>query len=215
MSTDFPGHPRDDLSGDVPGEHLGDFVASEPGLDALLGMLTADATLDELADEGAALAMFRRTDSRSRPGSPSLAAPSGDSSARGAGYVHPACQRPERGRPRGSCWPARRAGLMAAAVTLAAAAGFAVAAYTAALPTPLQQAAYQMLRFAGVPAAHHSKPAATSPSPPGNTRGRAPEQTRPLSVGLTAAEQFGPGVPDRAGEPVPQRHQRADRCRHE
>ncbi|MGC1286154.1 MAG: hypothetical protein WA895_24840, partial [Streptosporangiaceae bacterium] len=59
MSTDFPGHPRDDLSGDVPGEHLGDFVASEPGLDALLGMLTADATPDELADEGAALAMFR------------------------------------------------------------------------------------------------------------------------------------------------------------
>jgi hypothetical protein len=63
---------------------------------------------------------------------------------------------------------------MAAAVTLAAAAGFAVAAYTAALPTPLQQAAYQMLRFAGVPAAHHSKPAATSPSAPGITRGHGP-----------------------------------------
>src|SRR5580692_8518244 len=59
MSTDLPGHRPDDLSGDVPGEHLGDFVSSEPGLDALLGMLTADATPDELADEGAALAMFR------------------------------------------------------------------------------------------------------------------------------------------------------------
>ena len=175
MSTDFPGHRPDDLSGDVPGEHLGDFVASEPGLDALLGMLTADATPDELADEGAALAMFRANRQPFVAGQPEAsAARSRDSSARDAGYVHSACQRPERGRPAWFTPPVHRAGLMAAAVTLAAAAGFAVAAYTAALPTPLQQAAYQMLRFAGVPAAHHSKPAASSPSPPGNTRGQGP-----------------------------------------
>ena len=60
---------------------------------------------------------------------------------------------------------------MAAAVTLAAAAGFAMAAYTSALPTPLQQAAYNMLRFAGVPAAHHPKPSAAASHSPGTTRG--------------------------------------------
>jgi hypothetical protein len=60
---------------------------------------------------------------------------------------------------------------MAAAVTLAAAAGFAVAAYTEALPAPLQQAAYHALGFAGVPASHHSAPSAASSRAPGNARG--------------------------------------------
>ena len=171
MSTDLPGH-HDDLSGDVPGEHLGDFVASEPGLDALLGMLTADATPDELTGEGAALAMFRANSQATRPfeplafGSPEaeprlLAAPGSPGAQAGRGR--------RTGAGRGPGRPTRRAGLMAAAVTLAAAAGFAVAAYTSALPTPLQQAAYNMLRFAGVPAAHHPKPSAAASRPPGST----------------------------------------------
>jgi hypothetical protein len=180
VSTDFPGHPRDDLSGDVPGEHLGDFVASEPGLDALLGMLAADATPDELADEGAALAMFRANRQPFAAGQPEAWPPAADTRL----LETPGTSGPHAGgrtmaARRGSGRPTRRAGLMAAAVTLAAAAGFAVAAYTAALPTPLQQAAYQMLRFAGVPAAHHSKPAATSSSPPGNTPGQGHPSSKP------------------------------------
>lgn len=59
---------------------------------------------------------------------------------------------------------------MAAAVTLAAAAGFAVAAYTETLPAPLQQAAYHVLGFAGVPAAHHPAPSAASSGAPGHAR---------------------------------------------
>jgi hypothetical protein len=204
VSTDFPGQRPDDLSGDVPGEHLGDFVASEPGLDALLGMLTADATPDELADEGAALAMFRANRQPFAAGQPEAWAPA-------AGQPEawpPAAQTRLLGTPdtsiphvsgrsaaarRGSRRPTRRAGLMAAAVTLAAAAGFAVAAYTAALPTPIQQAAYHMLRFAGVPSAHHSKPAATSSSPPGNTRGKGPSNKPGPSA--SASPQPGSSAP--------------------
>jgi hypothetical protein len=51
--------------------------------------------------------------------------------------------------PRPSSRRGRRVGLMAAAVTLAAAAGFVVAAYTEALPGPLQQAAYHALGSSG------------------------------------------------------------------
>jgi hypothetical protein len=172
MSTDLPGHRRDDLSGDVPGEHLGDFVSSEPGLDALLGMLTADATPDELADEGAALAMFRANRQPYAAGQPG-AWPAAEETRvlETPGTAGPYVTGRSAAARRGSRRPARRAGLMAAAVTLAAAAGFAVAAYTAALPTPLQQAAFHMLRFAGVPAAHHSAPTATSSHAPGKTRG--------------------------------------------
>jgi len=175
LSTDLPGHRPDDLSGDVPGEHLGDFVASEPGLDALLGMLTADATPDELADEGAALAMFRASRQPFAAGQPEAWPPAAETrllETPGTSVPHASSQ--SVAARRGSRRPTRRAGLMAAAVTLAAAAGFAVAAYTAALPTPIQQAAYHMLRFAGVPAAHHSKPAATSSTRPGNARGHGP-----------------------------------------
>jgi hypothetical protein len=176
VSTDSPGDHRDDLSGDVPGEHLGDFVSSEPGLDALLGMLTAEATPDELADEGAALTMFRANSQPTRPFEPLAFGPS---EAEPRLLAPPGSPGPwgRRGRSaaagRGSRRQARRVGLMTAAVTLAAAAGFAVAAYTAALPTPLQQAAYHMLRFAGVPAAHHSKPSAASSRPPGRARGHS------------------------------------------
>jgi hypothetical protein len=203
VSTDFPGHRRDDLPGDVPGglpgDLLGDIASSEPGLGALLGMLAADATPDELTGENAALAMFR---ANSQPGVPApspaepdfgvgefdtdefdagrarafqplafgppetepglLGAP-GASGPRAGGRSAPGGRHPRR--------QARRVGLMAAAVTLAAAAGFAVAAYTEALPAPLQQAAFHALGFAGVPASHHPAPSAASSRAPGNARG--------------------------------------------
>jgi hypothetical protein len=177
VSTDipgFPGHRPDDLSGDVPGEHLGDFVSSEPGLEALIGMLAADATPDELAGEGAALAMFRaNSQPATRPFEPLASAPPPAGPRLLAGPHPPGPRTTRTGAPGGRDprRQGRRVGLMAAAVTLAAAAGFAVAAYTEALPSPLQQAAYHMLGFAGVPAAHHSAPDATASSRPGRKHG--------------------------------------------
>jgi hypothetical protein len=57
------------------------------------------------------------------------------------------------------------------AAALAAAAGLVVAAYTEALPAPLQQAAYNALGFAGVPPAHHSTPSAAASHAPGSGPG--------------------------------------------
>lgn len=188
MSTDFPGHHPDDRPEGMPGDPLDDIAASEPGLGALLGMLAADATPDELTGERAALAMFRANSQRAVP-APSPAEPEfGTAATRPfqplafgppeteprllapGGYGPRARGRSARagGTPR---QPARRVGLMAAAVTLAAAAGFAVAAYTQALPTPLQQAAYHVLGFAGVPAAHHTAPNPASSGAPGTAPG--------------------------------------------
>jgi hypothetical protein len=176
VSTDLPGHRPEDLSGDVPGEHLGDFVSSEPGLDALLGMLTADATPDELTGEGAALAMFRANSQPTRQFQPLAFGPAAGEPglAEGPGKPAPRTARLSPPGGRGSRRQGRRVALMAAAVTLAAAAGFAVAAYTEALPAPLQQAAFHVLGFAGVPAAHHSAPNAASSPGPGRNHGHGP-----------------------------------------
>ena len=117
MSTDLPGHRGDELSGDVPGEHLGDFVASEPGLDALLGMLTADATPDELADEGAALAMFRANRQPFAAGQPEAWPPAAQTRLLGTpGTSIPHVSGRSAAARRGSRRPTRRAGLMAAAL---------------------------------------------------------------------------------------------------
>ena len=195
MSTDLPGHRSDDLSGDVPGEHLGDFVSSEPGLDALLGMLTAEATPDELADEGAALAMFRAHRQPYGSAQPEAWPPAAQTRLlETPGTPGPYMSGRSAAARRGSRRPTRRAGLMAAAVTLAAAAGFAVAAYTAALPTPLQQAAYNMLRFAGVPAAHHPKPGATSSSAPRSTLGHSPSTNPGPSASASPQPSSSPSV---------------------
>jgi hypothetical protein len=191
MSTDLPGHRPDDLSGDVPGEHLGDFVSSEPGLEALLGMLAGDGTPDELAGEGAALAMFRANSQPTRPFEPLAFGPpmAEPRLPEGPHSPRPRITRATRtGAPggRGPLRQGRRVGLMAAAVTLAAAAGFAVAAYTEALPSPLQQAAYHMLGFAGVPAAHHSAPDASASSSPGRHHGHGPSRTPGPSASASA-----------------------------
>jgi len=191
VSADLPGHRRDDLSGDVPGEHLGDFVSSEPGLDVLLGMLTADATPDELADEGAALAMFRANRQPFAAGRPEGGPPAAQTRLlETPGTPGPYVSGQSAAARRGS----RRAGLMAAAVTLAAAAGFAVAAYTAALPAPLQQAAYHMLRFAGVPAAHHPEPGATSSSAPRGTQSHGPSSKPGPSASASPQPSSSPSI---------------------
>jgi hypothetical protein len=190
VSAEFPGREPDDLPGAIPGDLLGDITASEPGLDALLGMLAADPTPDELAGETTALAMFRANRHPVTPvpglnepgrGVPAVPGPGGPPIP---GPRMPGAPVPEPPAPGGPAIPApripgprpssrrgRRAGLMAAAVTLAAAAGFVVAAYTESLPAPLQQAAYHALGFVGVPAAGHSTPSAAASHPPGSARG--------------------------------------------
>ena len=175
MSADFPGYDPDDLPGAIPGDLLGDITAGEPGLDALLGMLTADPTPDELSGESTALAMFRANrQPLTAPGPRMPGAPvPGPSDPGWPTIPAPRIPGPPPSSRRGSSRRGRRTGLMAAAVTLAAAAGLVVAAYTAALPAPLQQAAYHALGFAGVPAAGQSAPSAAASPPAGSGRGHS------------------------------------------
>jgi hypothetical protein len=195
MSTDLPGHrpdgPGGDALGGIPGDLLGDIVSSEPGLDALLGMLTAGAAPGELAGENAALAMFRAS---RRPAAPP---PGHDAPDPGTARTAAFAPGPHPSRAARHGRPARRAGLITAAVTLAAAAGFAVAAYTEALPAPLQRAAYHALGFAGVPAARHSAPGAAPSHPPGHARqpGAAPTPGRSQQAAAPASPQ--PSTPGR------------------
>jgi hypothetical protein len=185
VNTDLPSPRPDDPFG-FPGDLLGDLLSTDPGLDALLGRLTADPEPDELAGENAALAMFRAN----HAAAPRLAYAAAPDRARGSVTARRA------GRRRG-----HRARFIAAAVTLAAA-GFAVAAYTEALPAPLQQAAYHALGFAGVPSAHHHPaPAAAASSSPTRTgsHGAAPSPSgsrhasAPASRPSTSSQTPGPG----------------------
>ena len=134
----------------------------EPGLDVLLGLLTCGPTCDELAGEDTALEMYRAIQR------PAIVT----SGPRVPGSI--ARRHAQRRR-----W-------LAAAGAVATAAALTVAAYTQALPAPLQNAAYHVLGFVGVPRAHHagrprggahparpvrprthgSSPAVGTPSPP-------------------------------------------------
>jgi len=230
VSTDFPGGFPDDRPGDfpddrpgafpddrpgavphpLPGDLLGDIASSEPGLDVLLSLLTAEPTPDELAGESTALAMFRssRSAAAAVPGPP---AP--EPSAPGPRAPGPHASRPhapgrrassprELSRP-ASGWRSRPARRLAAAVTLAAAAGFAIAAYTEALPAPLQHVAYGALGFAGIPDSHHAGPATASSGPAGSGRVRggshAPGGAQPSAA---ASPQPGASAPASGSPPA-------------
>ena len=122
---DVPGRPGDP-GPELPGDLFEDIVSGEPGLSQLFGVLTSGPTPDELSGANAALAMFQGC----RP----------PATIPGPG--------PRASRPTSifNARPARR--LATVTVTLAAAAGFAVAAYTSTLPAPIQHAAYRVLGFA-------------------------------------------------------------------
>jgi len=195
------------VSAPLPGDLLGDIASSEPGLDVLLSVLAAEPTPDELAGESAALAMFRssRSPAAAVPG-PSAPEPS----ASGPRPPGPHASRPhapgrrastprELSRP-ASGWRSRPAWRFAAAVTLAAAAGFAVAAYTEALPAPLQHVAYGALGFAGVPDSHHSGSATTSSGQTGS--GQAPGGSH-ASGGAPPSAPPQPGASASASGPPP------------
>jgi hypothetical protein len=154
--------------------HLPDDLGPlEPGLGQLISVLTADATLDELAGEQAALAMFR-------------------ASAPQAPATHRTPRALARRRLRR---PARLAGVAA----LALAGGLAVAAYAAVLPAPVQHVAYRVLGFAGVPDAHRSAPRSPGHSAPGP----GPSKSRPASPPAASRTSPAPGSSGRPASPAP------------
>jgi hypothetical protein len=213
VSADLPGGFPDDRPGAVPdplpGDLLGDIASSEPGLDVLLSLLAAEPTPDELAGESAALAMFRssRPAAAAVPGPPAPEPGAPGPRAARAHASRPHVPGPRASTPRelsrpASGWRSRSARRLAAAVALAAAAGFGVAAYTEALPAPLQHVAYGALGFAGVPDSHHPGPATASSGPAGTGRARgrshAPGGARP-----SAAASPQPGASASASGPPP------------
>lgn len=155
MSADLPfgtGLPEDtglpDDAGILHDAGLGNGNGPvEPGLRALLGLLNSGPTPEEMVGENAALEMFR-------------------SSSRQADFAaQPGPSAPSivRAHLRRSRWLAAvGAGLAAAALT--------AAAYTQALPTPLQNMAYHVLGFVGVPQAHHVPRARGHTPPPRHAR---------------------------------------------
>jgi hypothetical protein len=206
---DYPDDRPGAVPDPLPGDLLGDIASSEPGLDVLLSVLAAEPTPDELAGESAALAMFRssRSTAAAVPGPP---AP--EPSASGPRPPGPHASRPhapgrrassprELSRPP-SGWRSRPAWRFAAAVTLAAAAGFAVAAYTEALPAPLQHVAYGALGFAGVPDSHHSGPATTSSGQTGPGRAHGGSHA-PGGAPSSAPGSPQPGASASASGPPP------------
>jgi hypothetical protein len=138
-------------------------------LGPLFSALTAGPTEDELAGERAALAMFRAN----RPTTPVPAV------------------RPSR-PPRSVAWRLR---LGVAAAAALAAAGTVSAAYAAALPSPVQHIAYQVLGFAGVPDA---KPHPPSPLP---ARSRPPGSSPTAGPASSAAHRRSPKGSPSTGSP--------------
>jgi hypothetical protein len=180
VNTDLPDGPG---RGEHDPEELG---AGEPGLERLLRTLASPGTPRELAGEQAALTMFRAHVHAPASG-PDLAAANGTAVAADAlaaasaltgsdrgdavppvsGATRPMRQQAERraGRPRSGRWLGGRGipSLRLAAIGgIAVVAGFATAAYAAALPAPVQHAAYVAFHWAGVPDEHPSKPASSS-----------------------------------------------------
>jgi hypothetical protein len=196
-----PGAPGPDLPGDL----FEDIVSGEPGLSKLFGLLTSGPTPDELSGANAALAMFRgqsQPPATAVPGPPAPEPSAPGPRAPGAHASSPHAPGSRASRPTSilNARPPRR--LAAVAVTLAAAAGFAVAAYTSTLPAPIQHAAYRVLGFAGVPDDHHGaagaagaprpagpRPARTTPGAGGGSGPSAPASPQP---GASASATTGP-----------------------
>jgi hypothetical protein len=156
------------MNSDLQGE-LGPL---DPGLDQLIGALTAQPASGELAGEQAVLAMFREN---SRPSSGTLpvrgrpAAPAGRTA------------RPPGGRAAriSARWSLRLAG--ATALTLAG--GLTAAAYANVLPAPVQHLAHVALSFADIPDTHPARhwhaPAHPSAGAGGPASSPAPRSAAP------------------------------------
>jgi hypothetical protein len=144
---------------------------SGPGLDALLSLLTAAPTRDELAGERAAARMFLAN--TAQPDTAELEPGPG----------------PEPVRPR----TRRRrllAGLAAAAVV-----ALTAAAYTGALPASLQNAASSAFGFAGVPGAHPAVPTISPRVTPAPGRGAPPGGARTPAASSSPSAGSSPAAP--------------------
>jgi hypothetical protein len=208
------GRPGDGpgLGPELPGDLFEDIVSGEPGLGQLFGRLTSAPTPDELSGANAALAMFRAhapTPTSAGPGplapqprGPGSRAPGSRAPGAHASSPHAPGSRALRTSQPHSVFNARAPRRLAAVtVTLAAAAGFAVAAYTSTLPPPIQHAASRMLGFAGVPdtrpgaagTAGALHPAGTGPA--AGRPGARGESGPPPASGSPGASAPAPGAP--------------------
>lgn len=174
------------MTSDPPGGlHPDELGFNEPGLEQLLRTLTSDGTAAELADEPAALAMFRAhvpapgSGAAPAAGVPAALDPPTRVLAGGGGGLPP--KRPSRlSRARGG-FPRLRVAIVGATALVG---GFAAAAYGEVLPAPVQHIAYQAFHYFGVPDTGH-RHASTSPagSPnhttPGGGHRSSPSSLRP------------------------------------
>ena len=184
------------MTSDFPGE-----FGSEPGLDRLLTKLATGPTQGELAGEQQALAMFRANihpptrDTAQLPIPPVAEAPAPPGRDRRGAIRRLTAP---RGRFRDAV-PRTRVRLAAASVAVLVG-GFAVAAYAAVLPAPVQHVAYQAFHIFGVPDGHHGQ---SSGAPNGASGLPKPHRTGPAgSTGPGPSHAVSPGTSE-SGSPSP------------
>jgi hypothetical protein len=163
----------------------------DPALDQLFRALTADGSPGELAQRDAALTMFRDRQGdtfRDRQGD-TLRDRQGDR------------QGDSRGRPRRF----RLASSVSMAAAVVIIGGIAGAAYSAALPAPVQHIAYHLLDGIGVPDAHGPAPSSSArgavPGPSAGPASAVPSSARAAANPTTPAASAPASCPCQAGEP--------------
>ncbi|HET7016397.1 MAG TPA: hypothetical protein VFI65_20920 [Streptosporangiaceae bacterium] len=189
--------PLDDLG-------TSEFEARHPGLGQLFSDLTSPAVDSEHAGQQAALSMFMAVHAEQAVAAPVATAT--QTRVLGSATGKPT-RRPARSRrPARAAKKARVGGrLVAAAMFLALAGGFAAAGYAAVLPAPLQRVAYQILGFAGVPDAPNRQPHLTN-TPPSSTQPvnhHGPTTTPSPSVPLSPSHSPKPKKKSHSPTPHP------------
>jgi hypothetical protein len=199
------------MNADFPGDDLG---PREPGIDQFIAILTSGPASDELAGEQNALAMFRASRARIADQPTAENSTMAASTALPAAAPEPATPQvttpqvttpqtagPQDTRPRvvPLAQRFRRRAWVSGVAALAAAAALVTAAYTAALPAPVQHVAYRALGFAGVPDSGSRAPGSPPPSPAGGN-GTAPA---PGSRHPSGSSASGPGGSGGAVAPSP------------
>jgi hypothetical protein len=161
----------------------------DPALDRLFQALTAGGTADEMAGRAAALETFRASHQTRRFRTPRL--------------------RPRRPRaPRLRPYRLRLAFSVSTAAAALVLSGGIAAAYTAALPAPVQHIAYRVLGRIGVPDTHRPAPPASAPGPAASvSAGAAPMPSAaaspaPASPGTASSGTASPRAATR-GCPCP------------
>jgi hypothetical protein len=126
-----------------------------------------------------------------------------------SGRTRPMRQLPGRrtDRPRAGRWPGGRGVPRLRLASIGAAAllaGFASAAYAAALPAPVQHAAYVAFHWAGVPDTHHTRPTSSSGGSSSVTTPTAGHSSRPGAHSTPPGSTSGshPGGGKKSGKPA-------------